>query len=112
VYIGFAATRSSLAPWGLLATYGLYQAMTEGVTKALISDVVSKDQRAGAIGLFYTVAGMSQFLASVVAGLLWSHQWIGLHAPFFVGALCAILAIPLVLTAPTRTPSPSGRGLG
>ena len=112
VYLGFAATRSSLAPWGLLATYGLYQAMTEGVTKALISDVVSKDQRAGAIGLFYTVAGMSQFLASVVAGLLWSHQWIGLHAPFFVGALCAILAIPLVLTAPTRTPSPSGRGLG
>jgi MFS family permease len=100
VYLGFAASRSSAAPWGLLAIYGLYQAMTEGVTKALISDVVSKDQRAGAIGLFYTVAGLGQFLASVIAGALWNHHIAGLHAPFVVGAVAAMLAVPVVLTVP------------
>lgn len=98
VYLGFAATRSSRAPWVLLATYGLYQAMTEGVTKAMISDVVSKDQRAGAIGLFYTIAGLGQFLASLMAGALWPHRWAGFHAPFVVGALAATVAVPVVLT--------------
>jgi len=66
VYFGFAAARTSIAPWILLPIYGLYQALTEGVTKALVSDVVPKDQRAGAIGLFYTVAGLGQFAASLI----------------------------------------------
>jgi MFS family permease len=96
VYFGFAAARMPLAPWLLLPTYGLYQALTEGVTKALVSDVVAQHQRAGAIGLFYTVAGLGQFGASVVAGLLWSKQWLGLHAPFLVGAVCALGAIGLL----------------
>jgi len=33
VYLGFAAARSTLAPWFLFAIYGLYQALTDGVTK-------------------------------------------------------------------------------
>jgi MFS family permease len=110
VYLGFATTHSSLAPWILLAIYGLYQAMTEGVTKALVSDVVNKDQRAGAIGLFYTVAGLGQFLASVIAGALWSSRWMRFHAPFVVGALAAALAVPVVLTVRSaRTAAESER---
>jgi MFS family permease len=103
VYLGFAAARSKVAPWGLLAIYGLYQAMTEGVTKALVSDVVSKDQRAGAIGLLYTVAGLGQLVASLAAGALWNYRIAGLHAPFVVGALAAIVAVPVVLTVHART---------
>ena len=99
VYFGFSAARTSLAPWVLLATYGLYQALTEGVTKALVSDVVSKGQRAGAIGLFYTVAGIGQLAASLIAGTIWSQTIRGLHAPFLFGAVCAMAAIPLILTS-------------
>lgn len=97
VYLGFAVTQSSWAPWVLFPIYGLYQALTEGVTKAFTSDLVPQHQRAGAIGLFYTVAGLGQLLASIIAGMLWP-VWIGpLHAPFLVGAVCAVAAAPLVL---------------
>jgi MFS family permease len=53
VYLGFSAAKTSAAPWALLGVYGIYQALTEGVTKALIADVVPTHQRAGAIGLFW-----------------------------------------------------------
>jgi MFS family permease len=66
VYLGFSVAGASWAPWGLLGAYGLYQALSEGVTKALIADVVPRGQRAGAIGLFYTVTGVGQLFASVV----------------------------------------------
>ncbi len=67
-YLGFALAKSSTAPWILLGVYGLYQALAEGITKALIADVVRKDQRAGAIGSFYTVTGLGQLVASVAVG--------------------------------------------
>jgi MFS family permease len=98
VYLGFALARTTLAPWVLFASYGLYQAMTEGVTKALVSDVAPPSQRAGAIGLFYTVAGLGQLLASLLAGALW-HVRVGpFHLPFLLGAACAVAAVPLVAT--------------
>ncbi len=102
VYLGFALTRSSSAPWLLMGIYGLYHAMTEGVTKAFVTDVVPAHQRAGAIGLFYTVIGLSTFLASFVAGALWDQRWFGgaLLAPFALGAMCAALAVPMILTVP------------
>jgi len=104
VYFGFASSRSTLAPWLLLASYGLYQAFTEGITKAMIGDVVSKEQRAGAIGLYYTLAGVGQLIASLLAGYAWSirlfsGQWM---LAFLIGSVCALLAIPVILLVPLR----------
>jgi MFS family permease len=98
VYFGFAAAKSSVAPWALLSIYGLYQALTEGVTKALISDVVPKEQRAGAIGLFYTATGLGQLAASILAGVLWNVRWFNgvMMAPFAIGAVCALAAVPAI----------------
>lgn len=99
VYSGFAAARTPLAPFILFPAYGLYQALTEGVTKALVADVVAKDQRAGAIGLFYTVAGLGQLAASILAGGVWHLRFGGvLHAPFVVGTIFALAAVPLIAT--------------
>jgi MFS family permease len=100
VYLGFSAAKSSTAPWILLGVYGLYQALTEGVTKALIADVVPKHQRAGAIGLFYTATGVGQLLASVAAGALWQVRLFhgSLMASFLIGAICAAAAVPLIAT--------------
>jgi MFS family permease len=98
VYLGFSAAKSSTAPWLLLGAYGLYQALTEGVTKALITDVVPQHQRAGAIGLFYTATGVGQLLASLAAGALWHVRLFGgsVMASFLIGSLCAAAAAPLV----------------
>jgi MFS family permease len=107
VYFGFAAARSAAAPWALLAAYGAYQALTEGVTKALIADVVDKRQRAGAIGLFYTVLGFGQLAASVIAGSLWNRRWLTLdaNAGLLFGAACALIAALALLLVPLRKPT-------
>ncbi len=98
VYLGFSMAKSSAAPWILLGVYGLYQALTEGVTKALITDVVPQHQRAGAIGLFYTATGIGQLIASVAAGALWNVRLFdgSVMVSFLVGSVCAAGAVPLV----------------
>jgi hypothetical protein len=99
VYLGFGYVGSRHAVWPLLATYGLYQALTDGVTKALITDVVPTQQRAGAIGLFYTVAGIGQLAASVLAGEVWKMRWFNgaLVTPFVIGAGCSLVAVVILL---------------
>ena len=107
VYLGFSLASSSAAPWFLFAAYGLYQALSEGVTKAFIADVVPRHQRAGAIGLFYTVTGMGQLIASLLAGWLWNARLLqGRVMPaLLIGALFAILAAPLIATVRVKPPA-------
>jgi MFS family permease len=109
VYFGFGfgpTVGLRWLPWVLMAVYGIYQAFTEGVTKALVSDLVPPGQRAGAIGLYYTVAGFAQLIASFVTGLLW--QYYGPAWAFGLAAALALLAIPLIISVPTkqRIPNP------
>jgi MFS family permease len=91
--------KSSAAPWVLLGVYGLYQSLTDGVGKALISDVVPKQQRAGAIGLFHTVTGLGQLVASMAAGALWHVRLFHgtVMASFLLGSICAALAVPAIM---------------
>ncbi|HEY8668709.1 MAG TPA: MFS transporter [Tepidisphaeraceae bacterium] len=100
VYAGFAVTKSPVAPWVLLGVYGLYQAFTEGVSKAFVSDVVPSHQRAGAIGLYYTASGLGQLIASLLAGVLWHFRIFNdqVMTAFAIGALFALVAIPLIAT--------------
>ena len=113
VYIGFALVRSTAAPWWLLAAYGLYQALSEGVTKAMVSDVVAPQQRGGAIGLFYTVSGFGQLAASLIAGELWYTRVVHgrVMAAFVVGAACALMGAGVVATVRTR-PATDQTGAG
>ena len=98
VYFLFSMAKSSAAPWALLGVYGLYQSLTDGVSKALIADVVSGAQRAGAIGLFYTVTGLGQLVASVAAGALWHVRLFhgSIMVSFMMGSICAALAVPVI----------------
>lgn len=94
VYIGFARA-SPMALWGLFAIYGLYTAFTEGVEKALVSDIAPQDLRATLIGLHATFVGIGLLPASLLAGFLWSA--FGAPAPFyFGGALGALAAVALL----------------
>jgi MFS family permease len=108
VYLGFGIAQGSAAPWVLLAVYGIYQAMAEGVSKALVSDIVPAHQRAGAIGLIYTVAGFGQLLGSVLAGVTWNRIVPGtpLRMPFAIAAVLAVIAgvlLPLITGARAKT---------
>ena len=108
VYAGFAFVHAPLGPWILLGIYGLFQAMTEGISKAMVSDVVSPQQRAGAIGLYHTASGLGQLAASLIAGFTWNLRFFDgtAMAPFIIGAAFALLAIPLIASVGTRAAAP------
>src|SRR6266508_1364826 len=96
VYLGFAFSRSGWQVWALFGLYGLYYAATEGAARALVADLVPSAQRGGAYGLYNAAIGITVLPASLIAGLLWQGigTWTGFgpSAPFFFGALMALLA--------------------
>jgi MFS family permease len=51
--------------------YGIYAAATEGISKAWISNVVSKNETATAIGLYTSFQSIATMLASTLTGLIW-----------------------------------------
>ena len=91
VYAGFGIAGSGLILWILFPMYGLYMAMSEGISKAYISNLVPSETRATAIGLFYTSTGIVTFFSSFIAGLLWNY--VGVSTPFYFGAVCSLLAM-------------------
>jgi len=90
VYIGFGFFANTRSIWGLFFIYGFYIAMTEGVSKAFLTDVVDKDVRGTAMGIYHCLTGLAAFFASLIAGLLWTH--VGASAPFIYGAVMALLS--------------------
>jgi len=96
VYLGFAFSKTGSEIWALFALYGLYYAATEGAARALVADLVPPAQRGGAYGLYNAAIGITVLPASLIAGVLWQGlgAWTGFgpSAPFFFGALMALLA--------------------
>lgn len=96
VYLGFALAGAGWQIWILFGLYGVYYAATEGVTKALVADLVPEAQRGTAYGLFNAAIGITALPASLMAGLLWqglgSWAGFGASAPFFFGAGLSLLS--------------------
>jgi MFS family permease len=96
VYLGFALSHTGAQIWILYSIYGIYYALTEGVAKALVSDIVPQEQRGTAYGLFNAAIGITALPASLVAGILW--ETISPAAPFVYGASLSLLAGVLLFT--------------
>jgi MFS family permease len=96
IYIGFALAHTGAQIWVLFACYGIYYALTEGTTRALIADLIPAPQRGTAYGIFYASVGFAALPASIIAGVLWQGiaGWAGFgpSAPFLFGALLSFLA--------------------
>lgn len=90
VYFGFAINKSLNNFWFLFGIYGLCVGFTEGVEKALITDVAPVELRATTIGLHATLVGIGLLPASLFAGLLW--RFLGPAAPFYFGGFMGIIA--------------------
>ncbi|MGC7871315.1 MFS transporter [Desulfosporosinus sp. SYSU MS00001] len=90
VYLGFALVTHITALWPLFVVYGFYIAFTEGVEKALLTDIAPSHLRGTVIGLHATLVGLALLPASLFAGLLWDI--LGASAPFYFGASMGLLA--------------------
>lgn len=97
VYAGFALLPASQAwgLWPLMAVYGVYMALTDGIGKALIADHAPSESRGAAMGLFYALTGLTTLGASLLAGVVWDRS--GSTAALMIGAGFAILALLALL---------------
>ena len=90
VYLGFALAQIPLAIWFLYAFYGIYYATSEGVSKALLADIVEPGHRGRAFGIYGMTVGLVTLPASFLAGFLWDK--FGPAVPFYFGAAMSLLA--------------------
>jgi MFS family permease len=85
VYFFFGFATSVIAFGSLFLFYGIYAASTEGISKALISNMAAKSDTATAIGFYNSFASIFTLLASSLAGLLWYS--IGPKAMFMISGI-------------------------
>jgi MFS family permease len=100
IYLFFGLTRVSFFLWVLFPFYGMYMALTEGVGKAYISNLVPQEKTGTAFGVYQTTIGLCTFFASLIAGLLWTY--IGVSAPFIYGSIMAIISAFLFVALEKR----------
>jgi MFS family permease len=94
VYLGFAFASSALVVWVLFPVYGLYYGLTDGVSRALVSDLAPPHLKATAFGTYYFVVGAVALPASLIAGTLW--QILGPISTFLYGAFMAVAAALII----------------
>jgi MFS family permease len=70
-YAGMSIAKDVITVFILFFVYGIYAACTEGVSKALLSNVVARKDVATALGTFSGFQSISLLLASSVTGLIW-----------------------------------------
>lgn len=95
VYLAFGLVTTTPWLWLLMPLYGCYMALTDGVGKAYIATLIPHEQLGTAYGIFQVTVGLCNFIASVVAGLLWSTYGSGI--PFVVGSILACCAALFLL---------------
>ncbi len=95
VYFFFGFITTSTWFWLLLPVYGIYMALTDGVSKAYIANLVPNYVLGTAYGVFYVTTGFASLGASLAAGFLWTY--FSSSMPFFVGSFMALIAALLLL---------------
>ena len=98
VYAGFAllTPANHQAVWVLLAIYGIYIALTDGVGKALVADVAPKSHRGTAMGIYYALTGIASLASSILTGWIWHSA--GAASALFTSAAFAVVALILLAT--------------
>ncbi len=107
VYAGFGFARDDGQVLALLLLYGVYYGITEGVSRAMVGDLVAGPRCGAAYGLLSAAQGVCILLASLLAGWLWTA--VGPAAPFLAGAVLGLLAaVGLLTVRPDRKLSGGG----
>jgi MFS family permease len=90
IYLLFGINTSTVWIWLLFGLYGVYMALTEGISKAYITQISYKAHLATSFGAYQTLIGICTFFSSLIAGLLWTR--FGPSVPFIFGAVMALIA--------------------
>jgi MFS family permease len=109
-YVGFGVTTTSAWVWVLLPVYGIYTALTDGVSRAWIADLVPAGERGTALGVHAAVSGVGLLVAGVWAGLAWHGTG---RVPFLIAGTGALVAAATIgfgrrLLEPAAEPAPAG----
>jgi MFS family permease len=73
-YVGLGVARSSSEVWVLLPLYGAYTALTDGVGKAWLADLLPRERLGTGLGLFQAVTGAASLVAGIWAGVMWGSS--------------------------------------
>lgn len=88
VYFGFAHATTGLHIWALFICYGFFFGLTEGTERAWVADLVPRESRGRAYGLFHFAIGLGALPASLLMGWLWEK--FGIAIAFHTGAAIAL----------------------
>jgi MFS family permease len=89
VYLGIGLFSEKPVFIILFVLYGFYTALTTGIERALIVEIVPETQKASALGLHAAIAGFGLLPASIIAGMLWDLA--GQSMPFIFGGAAAFI---------------------
>lgn len=89
VYFGIGLFSNTSVFIILFVLYGFYTALTTGIERALIVEIVPETQKASALGLHAAIVGLGLLPASIIAGMLW--DLIGESIPFIFGGVLAFI---------------------
>ena len=95
-YLGLGQATSTAAAWVLLPLYGVYTALTDGVSRAWIANVVNDEQRTWALGVHGAITGLGALIAGLWSGLIWNGTG---ELPLTVsGVIALVVAVWLFTT--------------
>ncbi len=90
-YFLFAQKLTLVSVWFLFGLYGISSALTEGVGKAVVADLVPEHMRATAFGTYNALIGIAALPAGIIFGSLWDMY--GSGAAFGYGASLGVVAL-------------------
>jgi MFS family permease len=97
VYISFGFATGILFLGILFLGYGLYASATEGISKALITNLCKTEDTATAIGFYNSLLSVCTLLASSISGAIWYLT--SAKAMFMVSGIGACIAFLFLLIA-------------
>jgi MFS family permease len=95
-YVLFAYAETLVFFCVVLAMYGCYYGMTEGVMSALVADVSTPETRGRAFGYYHGAVGVAALPSGLLAGYLWdaySPATALLTGAFFAGVAAIVFAM-------------------
>ncbi len=94
-YAGLGLTEDHLTAWLLMAGYGAYSGLTDGVGKAWVSGLLPAESQGTGQGVFQGMLGAGILVAGVWAGLAWGGDG---HLPLVLaGAVAAVIGTGLLV---------------